>query len=75
MSIKDKYSTVLELMSEFMATEVVVKEERGTLIIRGNVRDEHQKQLILEKADEVNVENGWDIDIKIMAENISSHCG
>ncbi|MGA7838863.1 MAG: hypothetical protein WB996_12895 [Ignavibacteriaceae bacterium] len=69
MSIKDKYSTVLELMREFMAREVVVREERGTLIIRGNVRDKHQKQLILEKADEVNVENGWDIDIKIMVKN------
>lgn len=69
MSIKDKYSTVLGLMREFMAREVVVREERGTLIIRGNVRDKHQKQLILEKADEVNVENGWDIDIKIMVKN------
>ncbi|HKJ80876.1 MAG TPA: hypothetical protein VJ954_02535 [Ignavibacteriaceae bacterium] len=69
MSIKDKYSTVLGLMREFMAREVVVREERGTLIIRGNVRNKHQKQLILEKADEVNVENGWDIDIKIMVKN------
>jgi len=69
MSIKDKYSTVLGLMREFMAREVVVREERGTLIIRGNVRNKHQKQLILEKADEVNVENGWDIDIKIRVKN------
>lgn len=69
MSIKDKYTPVLKLMDELEAKEIKVREERGTLIIRGTVKDENNKKLILGKAEEVNVENGWDIDIIIRVSN------
>jgi hypothetical protein len=69
MSIKDKYTPVLNLMSELETKEVKVREERGILIIRGMVNDENNRKLILDKADKVNVENGWDIDIKIKVNN------
>jgi hypothetical protein len=56
-------------MSELETKEVKVREERGILIIRGMVNDENNRKLILDKADKVNVENGWDIDIKIKVNN------
>ena len=39
--------------------------DRGTLVIRANVADPHSKELILKKVDQVNLEKGHDIDIKL----------
>ena len=65
MSIKDKYKPVLKLMGELKAEDVILKEDRGTLRIKGSVKDKHSKKLIMDKIDEVNVYNGWDIDLNL----------
>ena len=69
MSIKDKYKPVLNLMAELKAEEVEIKEDRGTLNIHGSVKDEHSKKLIMDKIDEVNIYNGWDIDLNLEIKN------
>lgn len=65
MSIKDKYIPVLDLMSELKTEKIKIWEERGTLNIRGTAKDDHGKKLILNKVNEVNIEEGWDIDIRL----------
>ncbi len=65
MSLKDKYQPVFDLMDELDSSAIKVWVDRGTLVIRANVADVHSKGLILKKVDQVNLEKGHDIDIKL----------
>ncbi len=65
MSIKDKYKPVLDLMNTLGVKNISAWEERGTLIITGDVETEHDRKLILNKAREVNLEKALDIRLEL----------
>ena len=65
MSLKDKYQPVIELIDELGTKNVKIWVDRGFLIIRGSAKDEHSKQLIMDKVHQVNIEGGQDIDIQL----------
>ncbi len=65
MSLKDKYQPVIDLMNELKVKNKEVKEERGTLIINGEVDEPGKRKLILNKIHCVNRENALDVLPKI----------
>ena len=65
MSLKDKYEPVFNLMNELHSSDAKIEVDWGTLVIRAKVPDSHSRNLIMRKVDQVNLEKGHDIDIKL----------
>jgi hypothetical protein len=72
MSLKDKSQPVVDLINELNSSETKIWVDRGTLFIRARISDSNSKELIMQKVQQVNVEKGHDIDIKLfISENWS----
>jgi hypothetical protein len=65
MSLKDKYQPVVDLINELNSSETRIWVDRGTLFIRARISDFNSKELIMKKVQQVNLQKGHDIDIKL----------
>ena len=72
MSLKAKYQPVIDLIKEMNSQISKIKEENSTLIISGSVKNKHEKEIILNKIQQLNSEGAVDIDIQLRVE---SHSG
>ncbi len=65
MSLKAKYQPVIDLLKEMGLDRLKVKEDNGSLTIRGEVDSVQEKELLLKKIHQVNSENAMDIDFSV----------
>jgi len=72
MSVKDKYQPVLNLGEKFNIKDVDVSEENGVLQVKGQARNQYEKNLLWDKIKEIGGENPSDIkaDITVADETI-----
>lgn len=66
MSLKDKYKPLLDLLNELKIEELEISTERGTLIIKGAVKNQNDKNLIDEKIKQINIEKALDIKVNLI---------
>ncbi len=65
MSIKDKYKAVLELGEELQIKEGDVREEDGTLLIKGEASTPYEKNILWDKIKEIGGESPSDLKANI----------
>ncbi len=65
MSLKAKYQPVIDLLKEMKPDQLKVKEDKGALVITGDVNSVQEKELVLKKIHQVNPENAADIDFRV----------
>ena len=72
MSVKDKYQPVLNLGEKFNIKDVDVSEENGVLQVKGQARNQYEKNVLWDKIKEIGGENPSDIkaDITVADETI-----
>ncbi len=65
MSVKDKYQPVLNLGEKFNMKDGDVSEENGVLKVKGQARNQYEKNLLWDKIKEIGGENPSDIKANI----------
>lgn len=68
MPLTTKYIPVLKLLEELKAWNISSEEIRGQLVIRGTVKSEKDRDLVLRKISQINRDEATDVNPQINVE-------